>query len=208
MRPWPVFLLAVLCASPLARADDAERRLSVVATGGIMSMEAGGADTTQFGAGGRVRVARGVTNAFEVGAIVGLDAARAVEFPHATVAGDQGNLFVDVYGSEVAVDARWILGIDVAHAFWLTHPILGLRAGVRGEWLRDAQLFDDRTTDEYILLDSPDDDFRVLPFAGVELGAERRFGRAFSLGLIAGADRDIDGRVRAGIAIEASWHSY
>ena len=197
-----VFILLALLPAAV-RADRGEWRLGVAASGIIASFEESSSASAGLVPGGLVRVSFGLTNALELGARLDIRYAPAVEFGGANVDGDDGRLIASFLAPALALEARYVAGVDLSSLLWRTHPILGARLGAMGVRYGSRMLLDEmeRLVDEY------DSTFDVRPFAGIDVGVEYRFGRRIVTGVVATADV-ARGYRTLGLNVELSWLWY
>ena len=205
--------LALLVAflSATAFADDREKRISVIGDAALIALDAGGVGASTLATGARLRFAYGITHQFDLGTSLGFAARNGVQFPSAQVDGAHGNLFFDVSTPELSVDARWTWGIGISKSFWQTHPLLGVRAGVQGEWLRNGILCDEtKPTGECVgVPPNPPDEFHTIPFVGAEIGVEHRIGTSWMVGLVGSGTVGTDEHRSMGVQLEVTrlWYS-
>ncbi len=201
--------LALLVAVVLpARADRQEHRLSIAAGASLSAMQAGGVSTSAPSGGARVRYAYGLANSVELAGSVGLTVANNIEFPHAVVDGEQGNLFVDIYAPELALGVRFIPGVALSRWFTKIRPLLGTKLGARVDWRRNADLLDDAPGNDNKRLSRPDDVLYLQTFAGLEVGVEVRLSPALVVGIVTTADVSTAETTTVGVQLELGHHFY
>lgn len=197
-----VFVLLAVLPAPV-RADRGEWRLGVAASGIAATFKDSRSESSALVPGGLARLTFGLTNGLELGARLDLRYASTIEFRDANVDGDEGRLITSFFAPALAVDARWIAGVELSPRFWRTHPILGARLGVLGVRYGSRMVLDERQR----LVDRYDSTFDLRPFAGVEAGVEHRFGRTLVGGVAMAADV-ARGYRALGLNVEMSWLWY
>jgi len=198
-----IFLVLVPLLPAAVRADREEWRLSVGGSATSASMEDSAGHSTAFLAGGVASLSFGLTNAIELGVAAAVHYAPAVPFAGAVVDGDEGTLVTSLLTNVVALEARWLGGVELSRVLWRTHPIVGVRLGVLGIWSSGRVVLDQ----ERRLVDRYDDTFTVTPVLGAEVGVQHRLGTRFVLGGVATVEAG-PGYRALGVRLEASWHFY
>lgn len=204
----------VLAVAALTRhraiAEEDEHRLAIAGAAQATAIGADGASTSGLGAGGRLRYGYGFTNTLELGveagAFAGSNFALAgAELRDGANLAQTGTLWTDALAVELTADVRYSPGISVSRWFKDTHPLVGLRLGLVGRLLHHQTLIDPMR-DQTILM--PSSDLTLRPLAGVDLGVERRFGRALVLGLA--VELSYAGATYSGVTVaaECSWLWY
>ena len=194
-------LLAFLPA--VVRADRGEWRIGVAASGISARFEDSGSEAAALVPGGLVRVTFGLTNALDLGARLDVHYAPTVELRDANVAGDKGRLFASVLTPTVALEARFVAGVDVSRLFWRTHPVLAARLGILGIRYAGRILLDDMNR----LVEGYAATIDVTPLVGLDVGVEHRFGRRL-IGGVATTAELARGYRAIGLHLELSWLWY
>lgn len=212
MRTTFLITLLLLLAQPArARARDREWRFSATAGGSYQTVAGAEASSSALLAGGGLRYAHGLSHIIEIGGEAAVAYGNDLELPGAMIGVQPGTLLTDAYAVTLAADVRLIAGIDFSLAFRRTHPLLGLRAGVTGRVLRDPILVDPVTGGSIcpsMTCPAPDNSLDLFPFIGLDIGVERRFGRAFLVGLVAGFTYGGADYTAGQLALEISWAWY
>jgi hypothetical protein len=187
-----------------AAADAEEWRLSISAGGALSRMDIGGTTATIFVPGGQARVAYGLTNSLELGLHIGVGSRPSLGVSGASLDGQDGILYGDLYVGESFVDIRWYAGIGVARCFERLHPFLGVGGGVLGRYLREPALYDEAGA---LIVGEPPQ-ISAVPIVAIEVGADYRFGRTFAAGVELTASAAGRTEQLVNLTIVASWRWY
>ncbi len=200
-----VLALLAISAPRAARADAQEHTLAFGASGGILAVRHAGATAQTGNAGASVRFAVGLTNEWEIGArIQGLSGPAAC-WPDAHVTGDPGTLYGDVYSIDLVGELRWVPGVARTRAFARTRPVMGLSVGVEAALITRQVLLSDSNG----IVSEPAAELHLVPIAGLFVGLEHRFGKAFLLAGGIDLHRSAAGALTATTAsVELGWHWY
>jgi hypothetical protein len=202
--------LALVLLAPPARADREEWRYSLDAIGSSLSLDRASSTSSPLGGGGRLRVAYGLSDIFEVGAAGAFTFAGGAKFTNATVSDQSGllqpgDLQLDVYDIELGVDGRLIVGVPLVRAFSRVRPLAGIRAGLLVRTLSSQQLLDPST--RQIILDVATDTTPLL-FGAAELGVEYRLGANVIIGMVGEYRYAGNSYQSASLSLELSWMRY
>jgi hypothetical protein len=197
----------LLVVGPLARADAEEQRLGVSAAGALASMSAAGVDTSTPAGSLELRYSRGWTNTIELGGSVTLVGGPRLVFENVDPEGPRTDLHTDSFVGVATLDVRLLAGVDLAHAFFRTHPYLLLGVGVATRVLTRQELVDPDPMFGGVV-GTPGADVDVRPVVRVGLGVERRMSSGFALSLGLGALYAGDALAGATASVELAWYWY
>lgn len=196
-------LVCSLAVSAGVRADRGEWRAGVEGVGQVSTIAAGEAEGSGFGFGGRLRIAYGLLDPLELAVLAGFVHAQSIEVPGATLVMQRGRFFTAVDAMDLAVELRWILGVELWRRFARTQPFIAVRGGGLVRHFSGQLLLNDKD----MVVERPDDTFDVLPFVGGIVGVQHRFGDHFTVGLAGEvALADGDRRYGGGVMCEWSWY--
>jgi len=201
LRAWA--LVSSLLAASRALSDEGEWRVAAGGGAVVTKASVGGADGTAFGFEAHGRVARGLTNAVDLGLTASYAEGTDVAFAGATLGGQTGTLYSDLRMVSLGLDLRLAPGVALARAFERTGPYLAVRASGALS-VRTSQEILSRAN---LLLTAPPDALGLGLVVGGALGLERRFGDHFVVALELGASVGADAR-RLALTSEVAWAWY
>jgi hypothetical protein len=187
-----------------AHADRQEWHLSPVGILGAAHARDQGRSAWALAGGAGLRAAYGITNWFELGLAADFALAQNLRFADVTMAGQPGNLYVNLYTVGFGLDARLIGELMLSRHFARIHPFIGIRGGGLLRILTAQELLDDQR--ELIL--RPSDTTTLTPAVVAYAGAEFRFSRAWLVGLAGNFTYASANYYSAGGALELSFMTY